>query len=32
MKFYKTGAIERKSTDIPVIKVKLGEVTFTVSA
>lgn len=32
MKFYKTGAIERKSTDIPVIKVKLGEVAFTVSA
>ncbi len=32
MRFYKTGAIERKSADIPVIAVKRGEVRFTVSA
>jgi HlyD family secretion protein len=32
MKFYRTGVVERKSTDIPVITVKRGEVSFTVSA
>src|SRR5258708_21668217 len=32
MMFYKTGAIERKSADIPVITVKRGEVSFTVRA